>query len=90
MGGGSLESERLGGMMVIVAAVRLALSLGSDPLLVIVGFLLGASALGAVILMTDLLSNKHRDRLSTTMFRSLAWAVAVLAASALSLLASNV
>jgi hypothetical protein len=76
--------------MVIVAAVRLALSLGNDPLLVVASFLLGASALGAAILMVDLLSSKHPDRLSTTMFRRLAWTVAILAAVALLLLAMNV
>jgi len=73
--------------MVIVTFIRLALSLGGDPLVVVALFLLGASALGAVMLMSDLLSNKHRDRLSITAFRRLAWGVAFLAAAALLLLA---
>lgn len=73
--------------MVIVAFIRLALSLSGDPLVVIASFLLGASALGAVMLMSDLLSIKHRDRLSIMVFRRLAWAVAFMAAAALLLLA---
>jgi hypothetical protein len=73
--------------MVIVTFIRLALSLGGDPLVVVALFLLGASALGAVMLMSDLLSNKHRDRLSITAVRQLAWGVAFLAAAALLLLA---
>lgn len=73
--------------MGIVAIARLAFSFTGDPLVVAAAFLLGASALGAVILMSDLLSNKHRDRLSITAFRRLAWVVAVLAALALLLLA---
>jgi len=71
----------------IVAVLRLAVSFAGDPLVVAASFLLGASALGAVILMSDLLSNKHRDRLSITAFRRLAWIVAVLAALALVLVA---
>ena len=74
-------------MVVIVAFIRLALSLGGDPLVVIASFLLGAGALGAVMLMSDLLSIKHRDRLSIMAFRRLAWAVAFMAAAALLLLA---
>jgi hypothetical protein len=54
---------------------------------VVASFLLGASALGAVMLMSDLLSNKHRDRLPIMAFRRLAWGVAFLAAAALLLLA---
>jgi len=75
--------------MVIVAAVRLALSLGGEPILVVVLFLLAASAVGAVILISDLLSVKHRDRLSSGTFRGLAWAVAVLAVTAPLLLATS-
>jgi hypothetical protein len=75
--------------MVIVAAVRLALSLGGDPILVVVLFLLAASGLGAAILVSDLLSVKHRDRLPSGAFRGLALAVAVLAVTAPLLLATT-
>jgi len=86
----ALQLSRFGAIMVIVAFLRLALSVGGEPLVVVASFLLGASALGAVILMSDLLSNKHRDRLSITAFRRLASTVAVLAAMALLSLALTV
>ena len=75
--------------MVIVAAVRLALSLGGEPIVVVVLFPLAVSAAGAVILISGLLSVKHRDRLSSATFRGLAWAVGVLAATAPLLLATT-
>jgi hypothetical protein len=69
------------------AVILMALSLADDPLVLVALGLLICGALGAMVLMSDLLSNKHRDRLSIVAFRRLAWGVAGLAATALLLLA---
>ena len=73
--------------MVMYAAILMALSLADDPLVPVALGLLVCSAFGAMVLMSDLLSSKHRDRLSIVAFRRLAWGVAGLPAPALLLLA---
>ena len=73
--------------MVMYGALLMALSLADDPQIVAAVALLLCSALGATVLIIDLLSDKHRDRLSMIAFRRLAWVVAALAAAALLLLA---
>ena len=73
--------------MVMYAAILMALSLADDPLVPVALGLLVCSAFGAMVLMTDLLSSKHRDRLSIVAFRRLAWGVTGLPATALLLLA---
>ena len=84
---GFADVARFGALMVIVAVVRLALSFTNDPLITVAVVLLVCSAIGALILMSDVLSNKRRDRLSILACRRISWAVSVLAAVALLLLA---
>ena len=76
--------------MVIYAVILIALTLADEPLVLVAMGLLICGALGAMVLMSDLLSIKHRDRLSIVAFRRLAGGVAALAATALLLLALGV
>lgn len=69
------------------AAILVALSLVGEPMVLVAVVLLICSALGAGVLLSDLLSRRHRDRLSLAAVRRLSWAVATLAAAALLLLA---
>lgn len=73
--------------MVMYAVILMALSLTDDPLVLVALALLVCGAIGAIVLISDLLSIKRRDRLSIVAVRRLAWVVAALAALALLLLA---